>query len=180
MSIPAVPYPHYHSDRWNYSIHADDVHHNRLLHMHVPSTLLYTSSLPATHTLLSQLEPRILQSKCFNSKKLPFTKEVKKTETAHLFEHILLEYLCQEQVAAGKKCVKFSGWTSWNWKKDARGIFHITISGNKTNDDQFIHAISRSILLFETILASADVKKKDIINTKQIDLDYLFVKRMHE
>lgn len=180
MSITAVSYPNYYSDRWNYSIHSADAHRNRLLHMHVPSSLLYTSSLPGTHALLSQLEPRILQSKCFNNKKLPFTKEVKKTETAHLFEHILLEYLCQEHLLTGGKQAKFSGWTRWNWKKDARGIFHITISGNKTSDEQFTHAFARSVLLFETILASNVSHREHIINPKQIDLDYLFVKRMHE
>lgn len=179
MSVAVVPYPNYYSDRWNYSILAQVVKEKRLLCMQVPPSLLYTSAIPTTHTLLSHLEPRVLQTKCFNHKKLPFAKEVKKTETAHLFEHILLEYLCQEYQLAGQNNGKFSGWTQWNWKKDTRGIFHITITGSTITDEQFSHALARSVLLFETILSRSLLEKK-VINPKQIELDYLFVNRLHE
>lgn len=176
MSITSVPYPKYYSDRWNYSIQAASSTTKRLLQMQVPESMISTSSLPATHIIISKLEPRILKSKCYNQKHLPFRKEVKRTETAHLFEHILLEYLCQEQIRAGSKSAKFSGWTSWNWKNEEKGIFHIEITGNKTNDEQFARAVSRSVMLFETILSM----NLSLINSKQIGLDYLFVKRMHE
>ncbi len=176
MSITYVPYPKYYSDRWNYSINAETVLSKYILQMQVPESILTTASLPATHMIISKLEPRILKSKCFNNKHLPFNQEVKKTETAHLFEHILLEYLCQEHIKSGVKSAKFSGWTSWNWKKDERGVFHIKISGNKTDDTQFARAVSRSVMLFETILSM----NLNLINSKQIGLDYLFVKRMHE
>lgn len=175
MSIYSIPYPNYYSDQWKYSLDAHYTPKKAALIMHVPHTLLTTSLLPKTSEILTSVAPRVLTSKCFNNKNIPFCEEVKNTEIAHLFEHMLLEYLCQERINSGRKSARFSGWTSWNWKKDARGIFHVEITGTMMKEEGFVRAYSRAILLFETILA-----RHSQINPKQIDLDYLFVKRMHE
>ncbi|HRN96268.1 MAG TPA: hypothetical protein PLD54_02380 [Candidatus Levybacteria bacterium] len=176
MSIQSAPYPSYFSDHWKYSLQAQYAQKKSTLIMHAPHTLLSTSALPKTAEILSTIAPKVLHTKCFNKKNIPFCEEVKNTEIAHLFEHMLLEYLCQEKINSGKKSACFSGLTSWNWKKDAHGVFHIKITGNVMNETTFIQAFARSIFLFETILA----RHSKIITPKQIDLDYLFVKRMHE
>lgn len=175
MSVHSVPFPQYYSAQWNYSLEAHHTPKKTTLIMHAPHSLLSTSLMPRTAEILLAIEPRILRTKCFNSKNIPFSEEVKNTEIAHLFEHILLEYLCQERINSGRKTAQFSGLTLWNWKKDSRGIFHVEITGNKMDEDLFVRAFSRSIILIETIFA-----RHTTINSKQIDLDYLFVKKMHE
>lgn len=140
------------------------------------SDFLYTSTLPRTAEVLETLEPRVLESKCFNYRRVPFSEEVKKTEIGHLLEHILLEYLCQECLSAGSKRAHFSGLTSWNWHRESRGLFHIKINGTKTERATFTQALTRAITLFDTILAtSEEAVTLPAINSKQIAPNYLFV-----
>jgi hypothetical protein len=73
------------------------------------------------------------------------------TETGHLFEHIWLEVLCCEKLRTAKSA-HYAGETSWNWKKDPRGLFHIHL--NATNADrELIQETSQiSLLIIEQIL----------------------------
>lgn len=178
MSVPAIAFPFYSSTLWNYSINVEFGEKKSKIHFKIPIPLLTTSSLPHTRSLLQKLEPRVLKSRCINTGSLPFYKEVLSTEIAHLFEHILLEYLCQEKIKRGAKSVRFSGWTRWNWKKDERGVFYISITG-LTDTEIFTQALARTVVLFDTILAS-NKKRENKISSKQIELDYLFVPRIHE
>jgi hypothetical protein len=178
MSICTIPLSVYDSTRYNYTFSVDFNPKHTEIFFRITQNLLYTSTLPNTISILSKLEPRILKSVCFNARNLPFSTEVKKTETAHLFEHILLEYLCQEGVKYGRKRVKFSGLTEWNWKREAQGTFHISITGTKIPKSNFATALAKTVLLFDTVLAQPAFSKK--ISSKQIDLDYLFVSRMRE
>src|ERR1700761_2246371 len=54
-----------------------------------------TKEIPFITDLLQKNLPSVLQTTCYNDLDLPFHVEVKNTEIGHLFEHILLEYLCQ-------------------------------------------------------------------------------------
>lgn len=115
---------------------------------------LTTRSLPKTVKILKELVPTVLLTECFNSENLPFAKEVKNTEIAHLFEHILLEYLCLEKIAYGSDSASFSGRTHWNWIKYPKGSFFITITIEKT-DLQFLPAaLEKSIQVLEKLLQS--------------------------
>jgi hypothetical protein len=154
MSVPATTLPHYNSLFWNYSLEVQFLTKKTIIELNMPEIFVYSSACPNTFALLSSLEPNVLVTKCYNYLGLPFTEEVKQTEMGHLFEHILLEYLCQESIKAGAKCAHFRGTTSWNWKKDRRGVYHIVISGH-TEQELFRHALARTILLFETILSSS-------------------------
>ena len=154
MSVPATTLPHYNSLFWKYSLSVSFLNKRSLIELNMPENLMYSSACPETFALLSSLEPKVLSTKCYNYLGIPFHEEVKQTEMGHLFEHILLEYLCQESIKAGAACAHFRGTTSWNWKKDPRGIYHIVISGH-TGQELFRHALARTILLFETILSSS-------------------------
>ncbi len=181
MSIQAISFPSYYSNLWNYSFHTNVSPRKSLIEMYIPSHFLYTSAFPQTVGILEQLEPRILKTKCFNYRKVPFAEEVKKTESAHLFEHILLEYLCQEQIKTGTPCARFSGTTRWNWRKETKGTFQVTITGTAMTETLLAQALSQTVTLFDTILASRNKRKViSYIRPKQIALDYLFVKRMQE
>ncbi|MBI4059407.1 hypothetical protein HY404_04185 [Candidatus Microgenomates bacterium] len=113
----------------------------------------YTSEVPILPEILKNTLPTIFKAQCFNEQKLPFHKEVQNTELGHLFEHILLEYLCDLKFSKGKDYVSFSGHTDWNWQRDPRGTFHITVSSRAHEADLFQTALSKSTLLFNRLLA---------------------------
>lgn len=125
------------------------------------SDLLNTADLPYTYKILNRYLPRVLMSKCFNDKNLPFNIEVKSTEIGHLFEHILLEYLCQLKSMDGCSDAVFNGHTDWNWKKYPVGTFHITIN-TKENDYKILpEAIDKSVKLMKYILETRYVPYKE-------------------
>jgi hypothetical protein len=114
-----------------------------------------TKDIPWTYSLLQKHLPAILQSICFNEEKLPFSQEVRQTEIGHLFEHILLEYLCQEKLLSGCDEAMFSGRTSWNWERDPWGMFHISIKMHAADTDIFTPALEKSIALLKLIISNS-------------------------
>src|SRR5260221_1214377 len=58
-----------------------------------------TKKIPLITDLLKENLPSVLATICYNDLNLPFHVEVLNTEIGHLFEHILLEYLCQSKLA---------------------------------------------------------------------------------
>jgi adenosylcobinamide amidohydrolase len=125
-----------------------------LIKMQVYGSVVNTKFLPKTFSILKKNLPRVLSSKCFNDDHLPFVQEVRKTEVAHLFEHILLEHLCQMKISAGAKKAVFNGRTDWNWKKESWGTFNIVIDVNREDWDIFVRAFRKSTDLFNNILTN--------------------------
>lgn len=111
-----------------------------------------TSDIPHTFETLQYFLPNVLTTECFNDQNLPFYQEVKKTEIGHLFEHILLEYLCQLKITKGFKSAVFYGRTKWNWDHDPRGLFHININCSLKDADILPLALDKSIKLTKIIL----------------------------
>lgn len=123
--------------------------------MYCSTPYLSTNLLPQTIKILKKTLPTVLLTECFNSEGLAFSKEVKNTEIAHLFEHLLLEYLCLEKISHGFSSASFSGRTHWNWIKYPKGSFFITITIEKTDLKFLPVSIEKSINLLEKILNSA-------------------------
>lgn len=117
--------------------------------MNIPIT--NTRELPSTFHMLKKHLPTILMAQCFNSEELPFAKEVKQTEVGHLFEHMILEYLCILHLDKGYEQACFEGFTNWNWVKHPRGTFHITINAGENDQDIFEQALNHSIVLVSKI-----------------------------
>lgn len=116
-----------------------------------------TKELTTTHMdhvtrLLKRYLPSILDSSCFNEQNLPFHEEVTHTELGHLFEHILLEYLCKEKISAGDSEAVFRGVTKWNWNKDTVGTFHIEVDVRGSEKELLYFALEQSILLLKRII----------------------------
>lgn len=117
-------------------------------------------SLPFNHTdTLDDLEsimktqlPSILHSRCYNDADLPFSIEMKHTEIGHLFEHILLEYLCEEKLASGFTNAIYNGCTYWNWAKEKSGTFHISLDAGYADNPLFSKALPKSITLLNQII----------------------------
>lgn len=122
------------------------------MQMHVP--YVNTRALAHTFPFLQKHFPSVLATRCFNDQNLPFALEVRATELAHLFEHIMLDHLCLVKIAEGSNNAQFSGRTSWNWKKEPYGLFHIAIEANKKDHLFFPHALGRTIVLMEQLLTT--------------------------
>jgi hypothetical protein len=111
-----------------------------------------TGHIPFITELLRKHLPTVLLTECYNDENLPFALEVKSTEIGHLFEHILIEYLCQLKIAKGSQNAVFSGRTSWNWVKDPRGKFHINLTCGKKDADILPFALEKTINLMKIVM----------------------------
>lgn len=111
-----------------------------------------TGHIPFITELLKLHLPNVLLTQCFNEENLPFKIEVKNTELGHLFEHILLEYLCQLKIAKGHNRASFAGRTRWNWIKDPKGKFHIHLNCGAKDADILPEAVEKTIDLMKIIL----------------------------
>ncbi len=115
--------------------------------------VITTQQFPHTLQFLKLHAPKVLKTKCFNSLNLSFKQEVINTELGHLFEHILLSYLCEEKIEAGADSAIFDAVTHWNWKRFPKGNFKIVLQG-KIDKKLLFTAVTRSIkitdLLFST------------------------------
>ncbi len=125
-----------------------------LIKMQLHIDILYTSQIPHTFFFLKEKLPGVLNTKCFNKTNTPFCDEVIQTEIGHLFEHILLEYLCIEKLQKGNRNVAFNGITNWNWQRDKRGVFHISIDAGEEDKEFFYSALGKSISLLESLINS--------------------------
>lgn len=112
-----------------------------------------TRDIPHVVDLLDMHLPNVLLTQCFNDEGLPFHMEVRHTEIGHLFEHILLEYLCQAKIAKGANQASYSGNTKWNWIKDPRGTFHIRLSCGMKDADILGPSLEKTIKLMQIVLA---------------------------
>lgn len=125
---------------------------NLNLKMRLFTPFVDTNHIPKTKEYLEKNLPVVLASKCFNEKDLPFKEELKNTEIAHLFEHILLEYLCDEKVEKGSFNVSFSGRTYWDKDKKNDGTFEILVNVSKEDESIVEPALKKSISLVEDLL----------------------------
>src|SRR4051812_9400342 len=89
--------------------------------MQILNSPISTSRIPSVVEVLREHLPNVLMTQCFNDENLPFVVEVRNTETGHLFEHILLEYLCQLKIAKGHRRASYVGRTTWNWLRYPKG-----------------------------------------------------------
>ncbi len=120
--------------------------------MKVFTSTVNTREIPWTYAFLKQSLPSILHSTCYNDEKIPFSVEVTRTELGHLFEHILLEYLCREKLRKGCEEAVFSGRTNWNWEREPFGLFHIIIDMGADDHDIFPQALQKTILLTKQLV----------------------------
>lgn len=116
------------------------------------SSPITTKKYQSILAILDQRLPSIFNNKCFNDKNLPFRDEVCATPLGHLFEHILLEYLCDELEMCGKVRIKVRGETQWNWNQDPIGTYHIILNGALVNRSQLLRALNQTISLMDEIM----------------------------
>lgn len=132
--------------------------------------LVTTSAIPMTFLLLERWLPKVLESTCYNDDDLPFKLEVSNTEIGHLFEHILLEYLCELKISQGNRYASYSGVTNWNWHKEKRGIFHINIKAGIKDQVIFWKALDKAVTMTIMVLRSVQTEHRF---TEQVNLHNL-------
>lgn len=125
-----------------------------IISMRVFAPILYTSDMPSLARVLEKFLPSIMHAECFNYEGLSFMQEVQDTEIGHLFEHIVLEYLCDLKIAHGFNKACFSGVTSWNWKRYERGTFTITINAGYQDALLVSEAVGQGVRLLSLLLHS--------------------------
>ena len=135
--------------------------------MEIYTAEINTCMIPQTLPYLMTKLPSVLKTQCFNDKKLPFMKEVRKTEMGHLFEHILLEYLCMEKMEEGATDVVYNGVTWWDWQKEQEGSFHIQVDCGLADNITLAKALGKTILLveglYQTITPSLSVPLQQLL-----------------
>src|SRR5258708_15609960 len=145
-----------------FSLALQQVYDKTFIIMQAFTQEINTYHIPTTYVMLQKHLPSVLKSTCFNDEQLPFFEEVKATEIGHLFEHILLEYLCEGKIALGYEYAVFNGVTNLNWKIDPYGMFHITINAGYREDGEiFADAFEKTITLMKLILRSHVVSRMD-------------------
>ncbi len=117
--------------------------------MRINNNIINTKMLPRTLETIKKTIPSVLRSTCYNDNNTPFYKEVLRTEIGHLFEHILIEYMCLIKMQTGALAAEYSGVTKWNWVVHPVGSFHITVSSGKEDLLYFSEAIKKTISLTE-------------------------------
>lgn len=130
--------------------------------MQFNSALLYTREFPLTVPVLKERLPSVFSSECFNDRGLPFALEVKNTNFAHLFEHILIEQLCLGTLDSGASRAEFSGRTTWNWEISPRGSYSIVLSASDRDTPVFRTAFAAAVSILEDILKCPSDKKQAV------------------
>lgn len=128
------------------------------LHMTMKIPCINTRELPHTFAILKRELPSILNTTCFNEFNIPFREEVKHTEMGHLFEHILLEYLCLNKLADGHNRAVYNGNTSWNWVKEKRGLFHIVVDVPASDKKYLEAALHQTHTLMSKLLLPISIQ----------------------
>lgn len=68
------------------------------------------------------LLPGLASHRCENNDGLSFAEELSDTEVPHLFEHVVLELMAE---AGSPRSLR--GETSWDFKRDGRGVFRVSL-----------------------------------------------------
>ncbi len=113
---------------------------------------LTTAFFPNTHQILKKQIPSIFKNKCYNPDGNSFEDEIKSTETAHLFEHLLIENMCIIKTKYEKNAL-YSGRTFWDENSD-NYIFKIEVKCKLFDLPIFMKAFGKSIFLMDEIFES--------------------------
>jgi hypothetical protein len=108
-----------------------------------------TRDLPETLKVLESDLPSIFSNKCFNGEGKSFYDEAQATETAHLFEHIILENMCLEKIKTQKSAV-FNGRTYWDRKLNNK-CYQIRLNVPMVDWPIFATAFTKSLTLVNKI-----------------------------
>lgn len=116
--------------------------------MQLKTPFTTTKYIPHTYDFFVNNFPGVLETKCYNKENLPFCEKVKDTQIGHLFEHVLLQILAEENNK------HFRGVTEWDWRegKDPLGKYYITVSVSQNEMHLLNKALQKAVELIEQLL----------------------------
>lgn len=127
-----------------------------LLQFSVNSDYCSTSQFPALQSDMRTLLPEILVAECDNPNKLPFYEEMQSTQTAHLYEHMVLEYLCKLKLKKGAREASYEGRTFWDATQPTGEESTIAVSRQGESKSQFLQAVRLSSQLLTTLIRNTN------------------------
>lgn len=119
-----------------------------------PEDCWSTSALPSTTKFLKKHRPSVFNCQCFNENKHSFAHEVKNTELAHLFEHLVIDEM--RNLKAKTYDAEFEGETAWDWHRHPIGSFKITFKLSQGDAKYFQPALIKSVQTLEKLICSCD------------------------
>lgn len=125
--------------------------------------IISTKKLPRVVNTIEKVLPSVFNNTCYNDQGKCFKDEVKNTETAHLLEHLIIEFMVQKEKSKGNKTT-IRALTSWNWNKNPFGSFKITIKASQIASRSFEDSFQASISLLEKILDQANRRPRQAIH----------------
>jgi hypothetical protein len=128
-----------------------------LLQFNISPQFCSTSQFPQLSNDLRVLLPEIMVAQCDNAKDLPFCEELKETQTAHLFEHMVLEYLCKLRLRCGFGEASYEGRTFWDTLIATGENSLIAISRHGESKQEFAEAVTLSQQLLTQLIQNTGV-----------------------
>ncbi len=123
-----------------------------VLQFNITPSLSSTSKFPQLMEDLRILLPEIMVAQCDNPNNTPFCEEMKETQTAHLFEHMILEYLCKLRLRSGSSEASYEGRTFWDTTKAPGENSMIAISRQGESQLVFEEAVTLSMQLLTQLI----------------------------
>ncbi len=139
------------------NLYSLDICHNvdkTVIDMQLFGAQVTTGLLPQTLSILQTHAPTVLLTECDNDLNVPFIQEVVDTEIGHLFEHLIIDFLCQNEPETIRESRIYSGLTEWNWHIHPRGKFTITIWIGEKESKRLHAAVMYSSQIVQKILDS--------------------------
>lgn len=119
--------------------------------LHMKTSIGTTKSISSCTDCLLAHVPSVFTTQCFNDKNLSFYDEVKDTQLGHLFEHILIEYMCLYKLKF-QNSVNFSGRTYWRSQYEDPRDFTVIVNCKIIDWPIFIKALKKTILVFQNLI----------------------------
>ncbi len=132
-------------------VSVDYKNNTALINLVIDSFPQHTKDMPETVGVLKKQLPSIFSNKCFNEENQSFYKEVQNTQTAHLFEHIILEKMALAKLKY-QKSASYDGRTLW-YKNAKNGYYQIQLTFPLVDWPIFVNALNQSINLVNSITA---------------------------
>jgi hypothetical protein len=115
-----------------------------------PDEPLRTSEVPGLPERALAALPDLSRHRCDNAEGRIFADELRDTELAHLVEHVACELMAASGSPRGLR-----GETAWDFARDGRGVFHVTLEFD--DDLVALGALKAASAVVEALVRGSDV-----------------------
>jgi hypothetical protein len=138
----------------HFDVKADVKEHITKAIMIIKDGYATTGSYPNTETILKKYFPQVLDTKCYNKDDIPFSRELKNTETAHLLEHIIIQKLAYRRFDVSGFDKVYRGETIWAINESPLKKFVVVLNSTISDMDILPDILKESSILLDAIMAN--------------------------